>query len=187
MLTIWGRNNSVNVQKVMWTVAELGLAHQRNDVGGAFGGLDNDAYGALNPNRRIPTLEDGETTIWESQAIVRYLAAQYGAGGLWPNDPATRAEADRWMDWMMSTILPQLHPVFWGLIRTSPEERDMAVIETAAKALGQTWQILDRHLASRPFVAGDHLTMGDIPVGAACYRYYALDTARPDLPHVGAW
>lgn len=187
MLTIWGRNNSVNVQKVMWMVGELGLAHQRRDVGGAFGGLDSAAYGALNPNRLIPTLEDGDTVIWESHAILRYLAVRYDAGGLWPEDPIVRAEADRWMDWMITTILPNLHPVFWGLVRTPPGERDMAVIETAAEALGQKWRILDAHLAGRPFVAGERLSMGDFPVGAACYRYHALDIVRPDMPHLRAW
>lgn len=187
MLTIWGRNNSVNVQKVMWTVGELGLDHERKDVGGAFGGLDSAAYSALNPNRLIPTLEDGETVIWESQAIVRYLAAQYDAGGLWPENPAARAEADRWMDWMITTIMPHLQPVFWDLVRTPPGERDMPLIETAIEALGETWRRLDTHLAARAFVAGDHLTIGDIPVGAACYRYHALDIARPELPHLLAW
>ena len=130
MLVVWGRKNSINVQKVMWTVAELGLAHERKDVGGPFGGLDTAEYGALNPNRRIPTIvdEDG-TTIWESHSCVRYLAARYGAGNLWPEDPSARALADRWLDWMQTTLLPDLAPVFIGLIRTPAEKRDMAQIE----------------------------------------------------------
>ena len=193
MLVVWGRKNSINVQKVMWCVGELGLACERKDVGGPFGGLDTADYGALNPNRRIPTIVDGVgPAIWESHSCVRYLAARYGAGSLWPEDPATRALADRWLDWMQSTLLPNLAPVFIGLIRTPAEQRDMAKIERSAQAMGETWRILDAHLDGRRFVSADALTMGDIAVGAACYRYHALDieglgVARPALPNIAAW
>ena len=190
MLVVWGRKNSINVQKVMWTVGELGLAHERKDVGGPFGGLDTADYGALNPNRRVPTIVDGDgTTIWESNSIVRYLAARYGAakGGLWPEDPAARAGADRWLDWMQTTLHADLTPVFMGLIRTAADKRDTARIERHARAMGETWSILDAHLDGRRFVAADDLTIGDIAVGAACYRYHALEIERPALPNLAAW
>ena len=187
MLKVWGRNNSINVQKVMWTVGELGLEHERIDVGGAFGGLDTEAYGRLNPNRRIPTIEDQGVVVWESNACVRYLAARYSAGRLWPEDPAARAGADMWMDWQGSSLLPDMTRVFWGLIRTPEAERDHGAIAAAAKRLGTTWRILDEHLATRRFVAGDTLTIADVPVGASCYRYFELPIERPDLPHVRAW
>ena len=187
MLKIWGRNNSINVQKVMWAVAELGVAHERIDAGGAFGKVDQPEYAAMNPNRLVPVLEDGSTVIWESNAIVRYLAAQYGAGELWPDDPAPRSEADRWMDWQITVIQADIRPVFWGLIRTPPEQRDMAEINAAAERLGTAMQIFDRHLAGRTFVVGDALTMGDIPIGCVCWRYLQLDIARPHLPHVTAY
>ncbi len=187
MLRIWGRTNSINVQKVMWTVGELGLAHERLDAGGAFGGLDSEAYGRLNPNRRIPVLEDGETVVWESNAIVRYLAAKHGAGTLWAEDPARRSMADRWMEWQVTTLLPPLHPIFWGLIRTPEQERDMAAIEAAAKAIQPLWRLLDEHLARSCFVAGDDFSMGDIPLGCAFWRYLNLDVERPSLPNVQLW
>ena len=187
MLTIWGRSNSINVQKVMWAVAELGVPHQRIDAGGAFGGLDTAEYGAMNPNRKIPVIDDDGVVVWESNTIVRYLAAKYGAGNLWPADPALRAQADMWMDWMVSTVLPVMHPVFWGLVRTPPEHRDTAAIDAATKELGEVFAILDGHLEDRVFVAGDDLTMGDIPVGAACYRYNVLPIERPSLPNLAAW
>jgi glutathione S-transferase len=192
MLRIWGRTSSINVQKVMWAVAELGLAHERIEAGGAFGRLDTPEYGAMNPNRLIPVLEDdddddGATRVWESNSIVRYLAARYGAGGLWPEDPARRSAADRWMDWQLTTAQPNLGPVFLGLIRTPPEQRDMAAITAAAERLGKAMQVLDGHLAHRPFVAGDGLTMGDIPVGCVYWRYVNLDIARPSLPHLDGW
>jgi glutathione S-transferase len=187
MLKVWGRPNSVNVQKVTWALAELGLEHERVDAGGAFGGLDAPAYIAMNPNRLIPVLEDGATAIWESNAIVRYLAARYGAGRLWPEDPAKRAEADRWMDWQLTTVQPAMGPVFMGLVRTPPERRDMTAIRESALRLGEAMRILDGHLAHRRFVAGDDLTMGDIPVGATCWRFYNLAIDRPELPSLARW
>ena len=187
MLTIWGRNNSINVQKAMWAVGELGLDHRRIDVGGAFGGLDSQDFLAKNPNQRIPALEDDGLVVWESNAIVRYLAAKYGVAKLWPEDPAVRAVADQWMDWQQTTLLADMFVVFWGLIRTPEADRDMAAIEASAANLGGLWQRLEAHLENREYVAGDAFTMGDIPVGAACYRYLALDIARPELPATAAW
>lgn len=187
MLTIWGRTNSLNVQKVMWTVAELGLAHERIDAGGSFGGLDEPAFIAMNPNRLIPVIRDGEAVIWESNAIVRYLAARHGAGGLWPEDPALRAEADRWMDWQLTTAQPAMGPVFMGLVRTPPEQRDLAAIRRQAQRLGETMQVLDGHLAGRRFVGGDVLTMGDVPVGCVAWRFLNLDITRPELPNLARW
>lgn len=188
MLTLWGRANSINVQKVMWTAVELGLDHERIDAGGAFGRLDTAEYGALNPNRRVPTLVDGDVVLWESNVIVRYLAAKYGAGGLCPADPADRARADQWMDWFITTMVADLIAVFRQLIRTAEADRDQDAIDASLGRLDAAWDIVEGHLADREdYMVGDGLTMGDIPVGAAAYRYYGLDIPRPDRPHVHAW
>ena len=187
MLTVWGRTSSVNVQKVMWAVRELGLEHERIDAGGAFGKLDTPEYGAMNPNRKIPTVRDGDVVAWESNACVRYLASHYGAGSLWPEDPGRRALADAWMDWQQTTLQPDLSPIFWNLVRTPEPQRDMAAVRAAAERIGRSWQILDRHLAERRFVAGDQLTMGDIPVGCAWWRYANLAVEKPDLPNLARW
>jgi glutathione S-transferase len=187
VLKIWGRTNSINVQKVMWTLAELELPHERVDIGGQFGGLDTAAYGDKNPNRLIPVIEDEGMVLWESNVIVRYLAAKYGTGSLWPEDPAARALSDRWMDWYLSTLIQDMTVVFWGLVRTPPEQRSMTAIETAAERMALTFGILDDHLAGQAYVAGDRLTIGDIPLGAATYRYNALPIKRPALPNVTAW
>ena len=167
MLRIWGRTNSSNVQKVMWVVAELGLAHERIDAGGAFGHLDSPEYLALNPNRLIPTIEDDGTVIWESNAIVRYLAARYGAGGLWAEDPAVRSAADRWMDWQLTTVQPGLQPVFWGLIRTAPDKRDTAAIQAGAEdpAIGRA---VLRHPAVRS-VAGPCRAPAEVALAGRCH------------------
>ncbi len=187
MITIWGRPNSVNVQKVMWAVGELDLAHERIDAGGQFGRLDTDDYGKINPNRTVPALIDGETVMWESNACVRYLAAKHGRGGLWLDQPERRAMADMWMDWQATVLNPVLGIVFWGLIRTPPEKRDMDRINQAQENLKSLWARLDGWLADRPYVVGNALTMGDIPAGASFYRYCELPIERPSLPHCERW
>lgn len=187
MLTVWGRPNSINVQIVMWTAAELGLTVDRKDVGGAFGGLDTPEYLAMNPNGRIPTLQDGDLTMWESNACARYLAAQYGAGSLWPEDPVDRAKADMWMDWKKTSLMGPMTTLFWGLVRTPEAERDMAAINDAAKTAETFYAMLDKWLDGREFVLGDHLTIGDIPAGAMCYRFMNLAKDRASLPNLEAW
>ena len=187
MLKVWGRASSINVQKVMWAVGELGLPHQRIDAGGSFGGLDTPEFAAMNPNRRIPTIDDGGLVVWESNAIVRYLATRYGAGTLYPEDWPRRAAAEQWLDWMQATLYRDWIDLFWGLVRTPPSKRDAAAIQAAAKRTGELYGILDAHLAGRPYVAGVELTMGDIPVGATLYRYFTMEIARPRLPNVEAY
>lgn len=187
MVKVWGRANSINVQKVMWAVGELGLDHERVDAGGQFGVVDSDAFAALNPNRRVPVLEDDRGAFWESNTIVRYLAARHGAGSLWPEDPAVRARSERWMDWEGYTLIPDLRVVFWQLIRTPEAERDMAAVEAAAAALVPNWRILETELGDGPFILGDTLTVGDISLGAAVHRYLNLPIERPSLPAIEAY
>lgn len=187
MLRIWGRSNSINVQKVMWAVGELGLECERVDVGGEHGGLDTADYGAMNPNRRVPTLQDGAFVLWESNVIVRYLASKHDPGGLWPVALEKRAVAEQWMDWQQTTLLPDMRTVFWGLVRTAPDVRDRARIDAAVESLKPLWERLDQHLSDQSFIAGDEFTMGDIPVGAMCHRYHALGIERPAIGSVSAW
>lgn len=190
MLKILGRANSVNVMKVLWAADEMGLAYDRTDVGGAFGGNDQPWYRAMNPNGVVPTIDDDGYVLWESNSIVRYLTAKHAAGSLWPTDPASRGEAERWMDWQLSTIQGGMTTLFWGLIRTPPEKRDNAAIDAARPATAALWQRLDAHLANRAFVAGDAFTMGDIPVGCMAFRWMELPFKRDDLPampHLRAW
>jgi len=186
-MKIWGRANSINVMKVLWAADECGVKYDREDVGGPFGGNDQPWYLKMNPNGVVPTIEDGGRIIWESNSCVRYLAARYAASSLWPNDPGQRSEADRWMDWQLSTISDGMRIVFWGLVRTAPEKRDMAAIGKAAKELGGLWGRLDSWLQDRKYVAGQHFTMGDIPAGCMVHRWYALDIERPELKNVRAW
>jgi glutathione S-transferase len=188
MLKVWGRKTSINVQKVMWAVGELDIPHQRIDAGGPFGGLDTPDFGKLNPNRLVPVIEDDGFVLWESHAIVRYLAAEYGAGRLAPAERKQCALADQWMEWANSTIYPEvIVTCFLGLIRTPAKERDVAAIEAAAKRVGEKLAILDSQLAGRSYILGDQFTVADIANGALMYRYFNLDIPRPRLPNVDAW
>ena len=187
MLKLWGRINSINVQKVLWALAELNVPYERTDAGLQFGVVNEPFYRRMNPNGRVPTIEDDGFVLWESNAIVRYLSAKHGAGTLWPQDLRQRADADRWMDWTTSTVAPALTPVFWGLIRTPPEKRNMASIEAEAEKVGQAFQALEQSLEGRDHVAGKSFTMGDIPLGAFVHRWYALAVERPKLPGVEAY
>ena len=187
MVKIWGRKNSINVMKVLWACDEMGVAYDRVDLGGAFGGNREPEYLAMNPNARVPTIEDQELVLWESNAIVRYLAATYGNPGLLPADNQARWSAEQWMDWQQTTLHPPATKLFWELIRTAPEDRDLEGIEGARKSCGEAWTLLDETLAKRDFLAGAEFSMADIPLGAAAFRWFAFDVDRPATPNVRAW
>jgi glutathione S-transferase len=187
MLKIWGRNTSINVQKVMWAVGELGLPHERIDIGGPFGKNDEPAYLAKNPNGLVPTLEEDDFLLWESNAVVRYLASKYGAGTLEPADLRARGSASRWMDWQLTVCAPAIHGLFWGLIRTPPEKRDHAHINASKEKTTAAMKILDTQLGKAAFVAGDTFSMGDIPVGLIAYRYRKLVPEPQGLDHLERW
>ncbi len=188
MLKIWGRKTSVNVQKVMWAVGELGLTHERIDAGGPFGGLDTPEFGKLNPNRLVPVIEDDGFVLWESHAIVRYLAAAHGQGRLGAADERQRALADQWMEWADTRLYDDIIPtIFLGLIRTPAQDRNIAAIEAAAKRVGERLAILNAQLAGRTYILGDQPTAADIGCGSLMYRYFTLDIPRPRLGNVEAW
>jgi glutathione S-transferase len=187
MLRIWGRVNSVNVKKALWAAEELGLKYERIDAGMQFGVTRTAEYRKMNPNSLVPTIEDEGFVLWESHTIVRYLAAKHAAGTLWPTDLRVRADAERWMDWAF-TFQNAMRDVFWGLIRTPPEKRDMKAIEAGAKRSAELLQgVLERNLENRNYVSGASFTMGDIPIGAEVQRWMRVPIERPRLPHVEAW
>lgn len=187
MLKIWGRTNSINVQKVLWCCGELNIPFERTDAGMQFGVNNTPKYKTLNPNGLVPTIEDDGLTLWESQVIVRYLARKHGLGSICPADAKECADADRWMDWNATTVWPNLRPVFWNLVRTEPAKRDMALVATSRKGLAASMTILDAHLADRQYVTGNNFTMGDIPLGASIHRWFKMEIERENLPHLGAY
>lgn len=188
MLKIWGRNTSSNVQKVLWALGEMKLPFERVDVGGAFGKTKEDFYLAMNPNSLVPTLEEEDGfTLWESNSIIRYLAAKHANRTLEPTDLKVRASAQKWMDWQLSVMGPAITPVFWGLIRTPPEQRDAKAIATGKEKTIAAANIMDAQLGKTPYLAGNDFSYGDIPVGIMIYRYMQLIPERPATPHLDRW
>jgi glutathione S-transferase len=188
MLKIWGRNTSSNVQKVIWALGEMKMPFERTDVGGAFGKTKDPFYLAMNPNSLVPTLEEEDGfTMWESNSIVRYLAAKHASRVLEPADLKTRARAQMWMDWQLSVMGPTLTPVFWGLIRTPPEKRDANAIATGKAKSIEAAQMLEDQLAKTQYLAGDAFSYGDIPVGIMIYRFVQLIPERRAMPSLDRW
>jgi len=188
-LTIWGRANSVNVQKVLWCLRELDLAFERIDAGMAFGRNHDPDYLAMNPNARVPTLVDGDFVLWESNSVMRYLVLAYGNGSpIYPSAPKVRAGVDRWLDWTLSTLQPVDRPVFWALVRTPADKRDMAAIQNDADAEAVQWRIVDRQLATRRFIEGEDFTIADIALGAYARRWFGVEgISKPQLTHLERW
>ena len=187
MLRVWGRLTSVNVQKVVWTADELGLAFERREAGGAHGVVDTPEYRRMNPNGLVPVIEDDGFVLWESNAIVRYLAAKHGAGTLWPDGARRRADVDRWMEWQSTTFTPAMRDAFWQTERVPADKRDPAAIEASRVASEKAAAILDAHLAGRAFVAGDAFSPADIVLGCAAHRWLHLPLAREPRPELERW
>lgn len=189
MLEVWGRKSSSNVQALMWCIGELGLPYQRHDVGYRFGGTDSDEFYALNPNRTIPVLRDGDLPpLWETGAILRYLANRYAPDEFWPADLIARTHVDRWMEWSkLNVALLFTAPIFWRVVRTPAAERDPAAIGQALQAFENKLMIAEPLLAGQTFLAGDTFSAADIQFGHVLYRYYDIDIDRQPLPNLRSY
>ena len=188
-ITIWGRANSVNVQKVLWCLQELDLAYERIAAGMAFGKNREPEYLVMNPNGRVPTLVEGDFVLWESNSIMRYLVRAYRPQSpIYPHAPKARAGVDRWLDWTLSTLQPVDRPVFWALVRTPPQQRDMAAIQKDADAEAVQWRIVDAQLSTRRFIEGDDFTLADIALGAYARRWFGVEgITKPRFAHLERW
>ena len=187
MLHIWGRMSSINVKKVVWTAQELALDFQRTEAGGLFGVVKTADYMALNPNSLVPVIEDGDYVLWESNVIVRYLAAKHSSGEIYPTDLRERFDAERWMDWQQTTLNPASRHGFLQLIRTPPEQRNDTLLAESNVAVEALMATLDAHLAQRHFMVGDRFTVADIPVACEVHRWFGLPQTRQSRPHVERW
>ena len=187
MLEIWGRKNANQVIQVLWTLSELSVEHKRHSIGTESGDLETDDYKSLNPNSKIPTIRDNGFVLWESHAIIRYLARQYGYGSLYPKDPQKAAISDQWMTWSTDGFMGTFFPVFWQLVRTEESQRDLNKIAEMAKKSAEVLQVLEGHLINNNFVAGDKFTYGDIPLGVLIHKYFVLNINRPSMPGIEAW
>jgi glutathione S-transferase len=187
MIKIWGRTDSSNVQKVLWCLGELGLKFERLDWGGKFGGNNDESYRAMNPNGLVPTMKDGDFVLWESNSILRYLNAKYGQGRLLPSAPEGMANANRWMDWQLSTFNGAIVPLFWNLIRTPADKRDPKVVQGAFEKTTKAWQTVEDELGKSQYLGGGEFSLGDIPLGVWAYRWFNLPIERPKMARIENW
>jgi len=188
---VWGRATSSNVMKVLWGLGELGLAFERIDVGGAFGRTETAEYRAMNPTGLVPTLQEGDFTLWESNVILRYLAQVHASGSaLWPEDPHARANIDRWMDAQQTLLNRPMSGVFWGLVRTPADKRDLTAVAAAIEETARAWRMIETRLETHEFIAGAAFSLCDIPWGVHAHRWFGMDylgLVRPDMPALRAW
>ncbi len=186
-MKVYGRSTSDSVQKVLWMLGETKQPFEHTPLGGSFGGLDDSEYLQLNPHGRIPTLDDDGVVVWESNAIIRYLAAKYCVGTLWPDDPAPRAYSDQWMTWAQTTLYRDFNRLFWLTVRTPIDEQNKDKIRRTNDRLNGHYRLLEAQLSKHRFVAADHLTMADIPTGMTLFRYFNMPIQRPEFPSVEKW
>ena len=184
MLTVWGRKTSSNVQALMWGIGELGLAYERRDAGHRHGVVDTPAFLAMNPNGTVPVLRDGEgEPLWETGAILRYLAGRYGSAAFWPPEGAGRAHVDRWAEWAkLNVAMNFTAPIFWRVARTAPAKHDRAAIAEAIAKLDPFLDIAEARLSRGAFLATNDLTLADIQLGHVLFRYFDIPIARRDRP-----
>ena len=187
MLKIWGRISSINVRKVVLTAQLLELPFERVDAGRQFGITRSPEYLARNPNALVPTLEDGDFVLWESNVIVRYLCATQAPGTLYPLDLRERFDAERWMDWQQTTLNPAGRPAFWELVRVPEPQRNGQAIADSISATEALLDVLDQHLAQRAFMAGERLGMADIPIACEMHRWRGLPLDWQPRPRLDDW
>jgi glutathione S-transferase len=187
MLKIWGRISSINVRKVVLAAQLLELPFERIDAGSTFGVVQTPDYKARNPNALVPLLEDGDFALWESNVIVRYLAAKHPGAGLYPQDLRTRFDAERWMDWQQTTLNNAGREAFIQLIRTPAERRRQEAVAASVAATEPLLAMLDAHLSSRAFMAGRALSVADIPIACEMHRWWGLPLEHPRHPHLRRW
>jgi glutathione S-transferase len=199
MMTLYGRGSSCNVQKALWVIAELDLDCEHIELGGDFGGLDTPHYRRLNPNGRVPTLVDSATdsddepdvnqpdvVVWESEAIIRYLARRYGEGRLWPSEFEQQTRLDQWLAWAQTTLQPPWIQLFWQLVRTPPEQQQPAQIDALRRKAIGAFGVLEQQLAGREYLLGP-FSLADIPAGMTLYRWFEMEIDRPAMPNLEAW
>ena len=187
MITLYGRRSSCNVQKAMWVLNELDVAHEHIELGGDFGGLDTPEFLAMNPHGRVPVLRDDDVVVTESDAIVRYVAACYGDDVLWPTDPVTRAAIDQWLAWTATTLQPPWIELFWRLVRTPVEKQNAKLIARLTEASITQFRWLNQQLAHHAYLVGEAFSLADIPAGMTLYRWFEMEIDRPAMLNVERW
>jgi glutathione S-transferase len=187
VLTVLGRADSSNTQKVMWLLAEIDQRCHRVDIGGKFGGNKEPAYLQKNPNGVVPTLIDTDTVVWESNTILRYLSNRFERFDLYPRDSVQRAWVEGWMDWQLGTLGLVNAMLFRSVARTPVDQRVPKVIEEHRDRNAKLFTVLDQALEGREYLGGDALTLADIALGPATYRWFELPIERPEYTNLRRW
>ena len=187
MIEVWGRRSSINVQKVLLALEECGQPFERHAVGGQFGGTDDKAFQKMNPNALVPVMKDGTITLFESNAIMRYLARKYGKDTIRPRGQKAWALADQWTDWTATTLTPQMFTVLVKQVRCAPEDADPAAVKVAAKNLEGLFKIANRAIGRKPWMTGRHFNYADIAMGAFYWRYKKFDIKHAKTPNLDRW
>lgn len=188
MLKILGKAASINVRKVLWTCAELGLPFEREDWGAGFRATDEPAFVRLNPNAMVPVLIDGDFVLWESNAICRYLCAKAQRADLLPLEPQARALVEQWMDWQLADLNNSWRYAFMSLVRNSAQHQDAALLAAGVADWNRHIAILERQLAhGLPFVTGATFTLADVVLGLSVNRWLMTPLQHPEHPLVAAY
>jgi glutathione S-transferase len=187
VIRLWGRISSINVRKVALTLQLLEIPFERTDAGLQYGIVRTPDYLSRNPNALVPLLDDDGFELWESNVIVRYLAAAYGKGRLYPQDLRQRFDAERWMDWQQTTMNGAGREAFIQLVRTPEGQRNMQLVDKSIAAMEPLWDIVDARLARTGWMAGDAMTVADIPLACEMHRWQGLPIPHPARTHLDAW
>ncbi len=187
MITVLGRRSSINVQKVLWALGEAGVEFERETIGGSFGGNDTAAFKKLNPMGLVPVLKDGKFVMFESNAILRYVARRYGRGTLAPRGTRAFGLAEQWVEWTATTLSGPVGTIFWNKVRLPVEQFDAEAVKKAEKEAEANFKLANRLLGKKPFVAGKSFSYGDIPLGALFWRYHSIEPERPAFPNLDRW
>ena len=184
MMRLWGRKSSINVQKVLWCLAELGLKEgkdfERIDAGLHFGKNNTSEFLKMNPNGLVPTLEDGDLVLWESNTILRYLVAQYDKNDRFPKGVKAQYGSEKWMDWQFATFWPTLRATFLGLTRTPEAERNYDAIYKNYQETNKTLALLDNILSTQDYCSGKQFNLGDLVVALGVHRWVLLNDTFPE-------
>lgn len=200
MIKLWGRPTSICTQRVLWALTDAEIPYEMtlasatmgpkghvSKGGPAFGIVDEPWYRAMNPNGTVPTIDDDGFIMWESNAILIWLATGRAPDALYGSDPKLLARAAQWMNWTNENLEPLLHTLVMELVRLHPDKRNAAERKQAVEDMRAPLAVLEAHLARQPYVAGDRFTIGDIPTGAAVYRWLVFDQERSEMPGIAAW
>ncbi len=188
MLTLLGKSSSINVRKVQWACAEIGIPFQQEQFGSGTQAVNTPEFMALNPNALVPVITDGDFVLWESNVICRYLAAKHGRTDLLPLEAQSRARVEQWMDWQATELNNSWRYAFMALVRKSPAHTDQEAIAASIESWNRHMKIFEMQLErTGEYAVGADFTLADIVLGLSVHRWISMPMERPAMPAVSAY